>query len=334
MYSAFYRVARASAFSCLASLLLEMGAGCPAMAQETNPASAPAQAGSAQMEQVPRVPGVSTVFRGFNAGFTLSGVHNSSIGWYNIVTPAAGYTISPHYSADASLSIYPYRLAQSQQSQAVSSQGLTPALGDIGDIFIGLHARWNPHVLQNTATAAFTIPTGNRADGLGTGKVTFDFRDHMERYAKQTGFLLDVGAGDSSGLFNRLVANTYTSLGSLAHFQAGISLGLHGRASIQSAAYEQLPFGKQTLYTNPGPPGSPSVNVTSGNKLGRDNGVTTSLDLPLSTHITLSGYYNRSFQQDLDTVSVGVTYVLRGRPAKKRLSMIDRALREAERDEP
>jgi len=43
----------------------------------------------------------------------------------------------------------------------------------------------------------------------------------------------------------------------------------------------------------------------------------------------LSGYYNRSLRQRLDTVSIGVTYVLRGTP-KKRLSMIDRALREAE----
>jgi hypothetical protein len=43
----------------------------------------------------------------------------------------------------------------------------------------------------------------------------------------------------------------------------------------------------------------------------------------------LSCYYNRSLRQHLDTVSFGFTFLLRGKP-KNRLSMVDRALREAE----
>ena len=66
------------------------------------------------------------------------------------------------------------------------------------------------------------------------------------------------------------------------------------------------------------------------NGLGHDNGVTTSVGIPLTANLTLSGYYNRSFTQSLDTVSTGITYVLRGRQGIKKLSMIDRALREAE----
>jgi hypothetical protein len=44
----------------------------------------------------------------------------------------------------------------------------------------------------------------------------------------------------------------------------------------------------------------------------------------------LSSYYNRSLRQHIDTVSIGVTCVLRSMPWRKRLSLIDRALREAE----
>jgi len=40
---------------------------------------------------------------------------------------------------------------------------------------------------------------------------------------------------------------------------------------------------------------------------------------PLTHHVTLSGYYNRSLRQHLDTVSFGVTYVLCGKP-RDRLS--------------
>jgi hypothetical protein len=57
------------------------------------------------------VPGLNALFRGFNAGVTFSQVHDSSAGWYHVVTPAVSYAISEHYSVDASASIYPYRRA-------------------------------------------------------------------------------------------------------------------------------------------------------------------------------------------------------------------------------
>lgn len=317
-----------------ACLLVAFGACFCAEAQETTAASAPAQSAPSHIEQVPRVPGVSMLLRGFNAGVTFSGVHDSSIGWYNVVTPALSYTFSSHYSADASLSIYPYRLVQKQASAGEPPQGLVPDLGDLGDTFIGLHASFNPRIFQNTVTASFTAPTGDRSAGLGTGKVTFDFSNYMERKFKQTGFLVDFGAGNSSGLFNNMVTNDYTSLGPLAHFQEGVIVWLPDRIYIQSVAYEQIPIGNQTLYANPGPPGWPTRTVVSGNEVGQDNGITTALGIPLTEHITLSSYYNRSLRQNLDTVSVGVTYVLRGTPLKRRLSMIDRALREAARTDP
>jgi hypothetical protein len=284
----------------------------------------------AHVENVPRVPGVSTLWRGFNAGVTFSGVHDSSIGWYNVVTPAASYTISPHYSVDASLSIYPYRLVRNLYPTASNNQRLVADMGDTGDTLIGVHAGFNPHNMWNTTTASFTIPTGNSSAGLGTGKVTFDFSDHIERYFKQTGFLVDLGAGNSSGLVNNLVTKDYNSLGPLTHFQTGVVVWISGRSYIQSVAYEQLPFGSQKIYTTLGPPGTPTHTVISGNSVSEDNGLTTSVGIPLANHIALSGYYNRSLRRNLDTVSIGITYVLRDSSWKKRLSLIDRALREAE----
>jgi hypothetical protein len=116
------------------------------------------------------------------------------------------------------------------------------------------------------------------------------------------------------------------------------------RTYIEAVASEQLPLGSQTVYravergddvrANEGdggnnPPAPPPVAVTVSTA-SEDNGFTTFVGIPLADHISLSGYYNRSLRQRLDTVSVGITFVLRSKPSKRSLSMIDRALREAE----
>jgi hypothetical protein len=56
---------------------------------------------------------------------------------------------------------------------------------------------------------------------------------------------------------------------------------------------------------------NPSAAITTN--VSGDNGMTTSMDIPLNTHLELSGYYNRSVTGHDDTVSFGVTWLLRGR---------------------
>jgi len=64
-----------------------------------------------------------------------------------------------------------------------------------------------------------------------------------------------------------------------------------------------------------------------------DNGLTTYFGVPAGGNVTLSGYYNRSLRQHSNTVSLGVTWVLRGKNSRWR-SLVDRALEEAERAKP
>ena len=66
--------------------------------------------------------------------------------------------------------------------------------------------------------------------------------------------------------------------------------------------------------------GAPPPATVAGSSASEDNGITTSLGIPLTDHLTFSGYYNRSLRQHVDTVSTGITYVLRGSPARKGLS--------------
>jgi hypothetical protein len=52
--------------------------------------------------------------------------------------------------------------------------------------------------------------------------------------------------------------------------------------------------------------------TTAGN--AEDNGFNTSLDLPVSGHTTVSGFYNRSIRNDDDTAGFSLTLLLKPPP--------------------
>ena len=317
-------------------LAILLGAHLPAMAQIAPQATGGGQSRPEAADKVPRVPGLSTFLQGFNAGMSFFAVHNSAIGWYEVASPAVNYTFSAHFSGDASTPIYLRRYVEGRIAAPQMTAPLVLDSDDAGDTLLGFHANFNPHKSIETATASLTAPTGNRDVGFGAGQVTFDFDNCLQRYVGQAAFLLDLGIGDSSTLINNLVTKNYTSVGKLAHFQTGAMVSIYRRYFLQSVAYEELPFGSQTVYTvvNPtrgsgAPPGQQPTNVITSTGASEDNGFTTSVGIPFTAHLTLSGYYNRSLRQHQDTVSMGMTYVLRGTPISKKSSEIDRALREA-----
>jgi hypothetical protein len=296
-------------------------------------AAAQKSSDSADAQKVPQVPGLSSRWRGFNAGLTFQQVHDSSAGWYNLFTPAVSYSFSRHYSADASISIYTYRLVEMESTGSGSGAGsgaLVADHGDMTDLTVGAHATFWKGDWRTTATVLGTAPTGNQSAGLGAGQFTFDFSDRVDRYFDHGSLMMDVGGGDTSGLFNRQVTQDQTSVGKVVHFAAGGVVYLPWDLYLQSVAYELLPIGQQTVYATVNPPGSPPLPMYTGTGISEQNGFTTTLGVPLGSHFTAWSYYNRSLRQGTDTVSTGITYVWRPTVGRRRLSMIDRALREAE----
>ena len=299
-------------------------------------ATGPAQQLTSSHETVPRVPGMANLFRGFNAGVNYSGAHNSYVGWYSAMTPAVSYAFSSRYSADVSSTVYFKRkYLATVTGNAANRQWIEEAVGN-GDTLFGFHAAFIPGPVEDVATFTLSAPTGDVAAGLGTGHVTFDFTNHVEHFHKQLGMFLDVGAGNSSVVFNNLVDKNYSTLGALAHFMAGAEYWLGNRFFLEGLMYEQLPLGTQTIYTPPtvrGQPTRPGPPTTTSTSTGanEDNGVTAYLGMPLTGNLTLSGYYSRSLRRHLDTVSFGFTWVLRGRRSDP---IVDRALREAETPAP
>jgi hypothetical protein len=279
---------------------------------------------------VSQIPQMGSFLSGFNAGVAYYQVHDSAIGWYNVVAPAVSFSFSDRYSADASVTIYPRRAIPVLNPPPIFGESYRVTRGDLGDAQVGFHARFDSRAMGNTLTASLTVPTGNQLDGLGTGKVNIDFSDHIEFYSKRAVYLLDLGAGNSSGFFNTQMAKDYNSVGLLTHYEAGVLYWFLGNNYIQSVAYEQLPVGGQTVFTFRGPPGAEDFKVVTGNGINEDNGFTSVMGIPLTDHLTLMGYYNRSLRRSLDTASIGFTYVLRSTHGKARISMADKALQEVQ----
>lgn len=294
---------------------------------------------------VPNHASFSSRLRILNAGVSLTSVHDSSAGWYTLVTPAMAATFSRHYSLDISIQVYLYRLAESETTTVptvppgppgsppppvTTTSQLVAHKFDPGDIFLSGHAFFASQRMTETLSPSITLPSGDTSDGLSTGRVTFDLDSHSTFRLHSSAFLLDIGGGDSTSLFNRVVTRDYTSLGYLAHFQLGGMLALPGRSTFQAVAYEQLPLGDSKIYATLTRPGYPAKTVVSGRSVSEDNGFTNSLSVPLTGHWTLQGYYNRSLRLKTDTVGMGITFIARGQSTrrKQRLSYYDQLLKQ------
>jgi len=274
-------------------------------------------------------PSLASRLTKFNAGVTLTSVHDSAAGWYTLVTPAIAYKFSQRYSMDLSMPVYLYRLAETESTtqspppppgqpvQVQTTSKLTPHTFDPGDVFLAAHAYFTRNRFSETLTPSMTLPSGDSGDGLSTGRVTFDMDSHSALWLSRSALLLDLGSGDSTSLFNRVVTRNYTSLGYLAHFQLGLMFTLPYRTAFQSVAYEALPLGDSKIYTTLTRPGFPDLTVVSGRSVSEDNGFTNTLSVPLTHHLALQGYYNRSLRLHTDTVGMGITFIARGYETRK-----------------
>lgn len=270
-----------------------------------------ASSSSTERSEVPQVPGISGLLHGVNAGLTLSGLHDNGTGWATLAQPAIGFSFNDVLSLDITVPIYMYRLAPSRVAAPKANAQLIIQRAELGDTVFGLHAQFLPPGLQYQATFSMAIPTGDVAYGLTSGRTTFDFNNQLEHSFRWMTPTVELGVGDSSTLVNRLVNKNYSSLGPLAHFQAGMAFPLPRGLSFQTDAYEQLPIGDQKIYGNMTRRGQTALVVT-GRSVTEDNGFTNSLDIPMDGHTTISGFYSRSLRFRDDIVSVGLTYVLRG----------------------
>jgi len=268
--------------------------------------------------------GIVPFTSGFNASLISTSQHDSTSGWSNLLTPNIAWRFNRHFSMNVEAPIYTY-----VDVSVVTGQIVVPGAAPsniytletknflFGDTTIAGDFELHPRFLDYNFTATLGTPTGNFPYGLGAGQYTYNLNNHFDHAF--FGWLvpdIELGIGDSSSLIDASIRKSFVAVGEQAHFQAGLNIALPWfEADFSSNAYEDMPLSRQTVttITNKGKKGTAKqVNSTTQESVGEDNGFANTLNIPLTRHISLAGFYNRSLRNHEDTAGFSIVYLLRG----------------------
>jgi hypothetical protein len=271
--------------------------------------------------------GIVPFARGFNASLGTTSQHDSAGGWSSVITPTVAYRFNRHFSLLAGVPVYGYigvynvvgtipptKTTPAQDVYAFKTRNFL-----LGDTTVTGQYETHFRPFDYNLTAVLGAPTGDNANGLGAGSVTYSFNNHFERPVNER-FTpeLELGIGNSPNLDDSRVRKSYTDVGTNAHFQIGTNLQLPFNMSFTTDAFEELPLSTQTVTstTTNGKKGKQlkTTTTTSNKSVGEDNGFLNTLDIPITPHITLSGFYNRSLRNKIDTAGFSITFLLKPAP--------------------
>jgi len=256
--------------------------------------------------------GIVPLTRGFNASLGTTSQHDSINGWSSLLTPNVAYRLNRHFSFSAGTPIYIYLDDyENTGTTAKPFYRYVPRNGVFGDTALSFEGDARMRSIGYMGTLFLGFPTGDTAYGLGAGQTTFSFNNHFEKSFFRFTPNIELGAGDTSGLVDRRILKNYIAVGPMAHFQAGMCVDLPWTMSFEADMYEELPMAKNLVYSTTGK-GKKKVTTVTNYDPGEDNGFLSSLDIPLSPHVTLSGFYNRSLRDHEDVGGFSLTFLLKG----------------------
>jgi hypothetical protein len=257
--------------------------------------------------------GIIPFDRGLNASLSTSSQHDSSNGWSTILTPGVAYRFSHAVSVNASIPIYAYINVETNiGTKANPVYVSTTKHGVPGDASLAAVFETHPQAFDYTATFAIGLPSGNTAYGLGAGHASYNFNNHFEKSLGIFSPNIEFGIANSSRLIATRVHKSYTAAGTLAHFQVGTSIDLPHKLSFDVDAYEDMPVSPATIYSTGR--GRKKTTTIASSTAAEDNGLDASLDVPLSGHVTFSGFYSHSIRSHNDVAGISLTLLLKAPP--------------------
>ncbi|HWW22909.1 MAG TPA: hypothetical protein VNY78_03350 [Edaphobacter sp.] len=261
--------------------------------------------------------GIVPFTQGFNVSLGTSSQHDSSDSWSSILTPGLAYRFNRLFSLSASVPVYAYVNVQANTGTKAKPVYVPETKHGVpGDTTFAAHLDAHPARLDYNATLSLGLPSGNTAYGLGAGQTTYDVNNQVEKSFGIFSPDIEFGIASSNNLIQTRVHKSYTSVGTLAHFQAGTSIDLPLNMSFEADAYEILPLNSSTIYSATGK-GKKKVNTATTTGNAEDNGFIASLDIPVSGHVTLSGFYDRSIRNLNDVAGLSLTFLMRAPPSRK-----------------
>lgn len=254
--------------------------------------------------------GIVPAARGFNASLITATQHDSGNGWSSILTPGIAWRFNPTFSVNASVPVYAYiNVVQNIGTKTNPVYVQQAKHGVTGDTALNGIVELNPELLSYNATFTLGLPSGNTAYGLGAGHVGYNFNNHLEKDLGVFTPNIEAGVSNSSSLIPTRAHKSYTTAGTLAHFQVGASIDLLHNISLEADAYEDMPVSASTIYSN-----KKKVTTTATTNTVEDNGLTTSLDMPINSHTTLSGFYTHSIRGQYTVGGFSLTFLLKAPP--------------------
>ncbi len=210
-------------------------------------ANAQAPAGSA--------PHAKEEYTGMTLDTAFSGSVDSSSSDYAWTT-TTGYIFNKHFSMDLGIPIL-FVDGTTSSGTNVSNAGLGNVFGQAQ--FVAKSPELNFGAVLTTA-----LPTGDTAKGFSTGRVTYDLTAQIaHEWNRWTPF---ASAGVANSLFDsRYRQRPYSTLGDLAHFEAGTAFDLGRSLRVGASVYDIAPWGSQKVYSH-------IVNQRTGNGASASHG--------------------------------------------------------------
>jgi hypothetical protein len=208
-------------------------------------------------------------------------------------------------------------------SATISGAGGQQRTG-LGDFYVGGELYLPNRVADYTSTVTIGAPTGSVANGFGTGHITADWSNRIER---KFGRLAPFGiAGVSNSVPDtETLTRNFSSLGNLIHLEEGAEFNLSRRVYVGTSAYQIVPFGSQQVFDrlgeafNPADHGDPNLAANgpsgnnndarpaTGNDLTRENGFDAWIGFEPTRSVRTEIGYSRSVRFALNRFSFNLS---------------------------
>jgi len=225
--------------------------------------------------------------------------------------PSVGYNFNSHFGMNFGVPVYFVRTAATATTPSTSNNGL-------GNAYVDLKLTYLRPAVNFASTLTGYAPTGNRDNGLSTGRVTFDWNNHFDRSFSRVTPFVEAGAGNTI-LDSTFFTRPFTTLGFSTHVTGGASFNVWKFVSVGASAYSIMPVGDQKVFSKLVKKGGTAKgsgshgrvyetnNLTTGTSdIARDDGFSAWIDANPSESVDISFGYNRSIKYELNVVSFGV----------------------------
>ncbi len=255
--------------------------------------------------------------RGMVASLKFEG-SSSADGQIMDLNSSTGYNFNKWFGVDFGV---PFYFVRSSSTSATTGQKVSASGVGLGNLYTDARFNFENPVLNYGSTITGSAPTGSKEKGHSTGRFTYDWNNHFEHgFGRVTPFA-DAGLGNSV-TDTRYFKRPFTTLGHVAHFEAGLGVDIWGPISVSASLYDVAPWGPQTVYSRvvhrsvgslggtprPGRQYEQNAIVAGGPDLVRDNGYNASLDISPKSWLSFEIGYSHSVHLALNTISWGIGF--------------------------